>query len=208
MGHHQSVLGGSDVALLAYVVLIGLGLLNCFFGYRLFRVLLGIWGFVAGTAATMALLQGAHVDPLVQIVAAILGGIAGAVLVSVLYLVGVFLFGAGFGLLVASLLQQHLHAPAAWPLTLVLAAAFGVAALVLQRPLITLFTAFGGAWVVVAGVAAAIAGCPLATFPAHCLRSSPWAFVILGAWIVLGFSGLATQSQISGRHRRRGKDDD
>jgi len=208
MGHLQSVLGGGDVALLAYVVLIGLGLLNCFFGYRLFRILLGIWGFVAGTAAGLTMLGGAHLDPLVQIVGALLCGLVGAVLVSVLYLLGVFLFGAGFGLLVASLLQQHLHAPPAWPLTLLLAAVGGVAALVLQRPLITLFTAFGGAWVVVAGVAAAIAGCPLQTFPAHCLDSSRWALVILGAWLVLGFCGLVAQSQLSGGRRPRKTDDD
>jgi hypothetical protein len=207
MGLH-SALGGADVALLAYVVLVGVGLLNCFFGYRLFRVLLGIWGFLVGTASGLAMLQGTHLDPLVQIVGALLIGIAGAVLVSVLYLVGVFLFGAGFGLLIASLLQQHMHAPPAWPLTLLLAAVGGVAALVMQRPLITLFTAFGGAWVVVAGVAAAIAGCPLETFPAHCLSSSRWALVILGAWLVLGICGLVTQARLSSGRRPRREDDD
>ena len=207
MGAHKA-LSGVDVASLAYVTLVGLGLLNCFFGYRLFRVLLGIWGFVAGATAGMVLLQGTHLDPLVQIIGSLLIGIAGAVLVSVLYLVGVFLFGAGFGLLIASLLQQHMHAPPAWPLALLLAAGGGVAALVLQRPLITLFTAFGGAWVVVAGAAAALADCPLPAFPAPCPRSSGWTLVILGAWIVLGFCGLLTQLQLPGRLRRRREDDD
>jgi hypothetical protein len=207
MGQHH-FLAGADVALLAYVVFVGVGLLNCFFGYRLFRVLLGIWGFVGGAALSMTLLQGASVDPLVQIVGALLGGIAGAVLVSALYLVGGFLFGASFGLLMASVLQQHLHALPLWPLTIALAVIGGIAALALQRPLITLFTAFGGAWVVVAGVASAIADCPLKTFPAHCVRASPWALVILVAWLVLGFCGLATQSQLGGGRGRRRHDED
>jgi hypothetical protein len=207
MGQHH-FLAGADVALLAYVAFVGVGLLNCFFGYRLFRVLLGIWGFIVGAALSMTFLQGAGVDHLVQIVGALLGGLVGAVLVSVLYLVGVFLFGAGFGVLVASVIQQHMHAPSTWLLAVVLAAVGGVAAVVLQRPLITLFTAFGGAWVVVAGIASAIADCPLKTFPAHCVRASPWALVILVAWVVLGFLGLATQSQLRrGRVQRRDEKD-
>jgi hypothetical protein len=193
---------------LAYVVLVGLGLLNCFAGYRLFRVLLGIWGFLGGAAIAITLLQGTRLDPLVQIVIAALGGIVGAALVSVLYLVGVFLFGAGFGLLVASVIEQHVQGVPARPLLIILGIVGGVAALALQRPLITLFTAFGGAWVVVACVAALVAGCPLETFPAGCLRASPWVLVILATWLFLGLCGFATQTRFSrGRARRRAQDD-
>jgi hypothetical protein len=207
MGHYHA-LADASFGLLAYVILVGIGLLNCFLGYRLFRLLLGVWGFVGGVALAAIVLQSAHVDPLVRTVGAILGGLICAVLVSALYLVGVFLFGAGFGLLIASLLQQHTPATLAWPLILVLAAIGGVAALVLQRPLIMLFTAFGGAWVVVAGTAAVVTHCPLQTFPEHCVRSSPWAFVILGAWLVLGFVGLAAQSRAPGRRSWRRHDAD
>jgi hypothetical protein len=207
VGHHL-ILAGPDSALLAYVVLVGVGLLNCFFGYRLFRVLLGIWGFLGGAALGMTLLQGAGIDPLFRMLGALLCGILGALLVSLLYLFGVFLFGASFGLLVASVVQQHMHAPPAWPLVVVLAAVGGVAALVLQRPLITLFTAFGGAWVVISGTAAAVAGCPLRSFPVNCVHASPWAFVILVAWLFLGFVGLATQSQLSRRRTKRREHED
>ena len=207
MGHYR-ILAGPESALLAYVVLVGVGLLNCFFGYRLFRVLLGIWGFLAGAGLGMTLLQGAGIDPLVRILGALLCGIVGALLVSLLYFLGVFLFGAGFGLLIASVIQQHLHAQLAWPVIAVVAAVGGVAALVLQRPLITLFTAFGGAWVVVSGTAAAVAGCPLRSFPANCVHPSPWALVILVAWLVLGFIGLATQFQLSRQRGRRREAED
>jgi hypothetical protein len=206
MGHRA--LGEADLALVGYVVFIGLGLLNCFFGYRLFRLLLGIWGFVGGAALALTLLQGAKVDPLVQIVGAALGGIVGAVLVSMLYMLGVFLFGAGFGLLLAPVIQQHAHVLPGWPLIIVLAVVGGIAALALQRPLITLFTAFGGAWIAVSGAVAAVAGCPLQTFPAHCVRAAPWAIGILVVWLVLGFFGIATQLQLKGGGPRRRDDDD
>jgi hypothetical protein len=202
---HYRMMAGPGAALLVYVAFIGLGLLNCFFGYRLFRILLGIWGFVAGAVLAMSYLQGMKLDPLLQLAGAALGGVVGAVLVSVLYAVGVFLFGAGFGLLLGSVVQQHLHTLPVWPVSLVLAVIGGIAALALQRPLITLFTAFGGAWIVVAGVTSAVAHCPLETFPAHCVRASPWAAAIVIAWLVLGFFGLASQSRLGeGRPRREG----
>ncbi len=203
---HPALFGRTDVALLTYVVLVGLGLVNCFAGYRLFRVLLGIWGFLGGAAITTVFLQGTRFDPLVQILAAALGGIVGAALVSLLYLVGVFLFGAAFGVLAASVLEQHVQGMPVRVLALVLAVLGGVAALTLQKPLITVFTAFGGAWIVVACVAALLAGCPIETFPGHCLRASSWALAIVGAWVFLGLFGLSTQMRLArGRSGRRGE---
>jgi len=197
------LVAGKDVTLLAYILLFAVGFVSCFLGYRLFRLLLGLWGFLAGIAIALTLLQGSGIAPLPKLVVALLGGLAGAALVSLLYTLGVFLFGAGFGLLVASVIQENLGGFSPWPLVVILALGGGVAALVLQRPLIKLFTALGGAWILVACAAALVAGCPLDSFPARCLRSSPWALALIGAWLVLSFLGFATQTRLPARQAER-----
>ncbi len=178
----------------SYLVLVVAGLLSCFAGYKLFRGLLAVWGFIAGVTLAHSFLQGARLDHVVQVVAALLAGIVGAVLVSVLYVVGVFLLGAGVGVIVASALPAHaLPGAAGWVLPLVLAVIGGVAALALQRPAISLFTALGGAWVTVNAVAAWLVGCPVQTFPARCPAVLAWAGVVLVAWVVLGILGVIAQ---------------
>jgi len=201
MGHHTQ-LAGTDLAWLPPVVLIGLGIANCFFGYRFFRVLLGLWGFVAGAALAVGLLARTGIDPIPQLAIAIVAGVVGAVLVSVLYLVGVFVFGAGFGALVASAILQSWPALPAWPLVIVFVLLGGFAALGLQRPLIMVFTAFGGAWGLVSAVAALSSGCSLETLPSRCPISAFGAPVALGAWLLVSLLGLATQA----RHSRRSHD--
>jgi hypothetical protein len=208
MGFHHLVVGGHG-ALITYVVLVGLGVVTCFLGYRLFRVILGIWGFLAGVGIAVSLLQGVALNALLKILIAVAGGIVGGALVSVLYLLGVFLFGAGFGLLVATTIQDSLHLVApTWPLLIGLGVLGGIAALILQRPLIKLFTAFGGAWILVTCFGALLLGCPLETFPAGCARSSPSAPAILVVWLVVGVLGYAAQSRMPPppKERRRRKD--
>jgi hypothetical protein len=200
----EQLVAGKDIAVLAYVLLFAVGFLSCFLGYRLFRLLLGLWGFLAGTAIALTLLQGSGIGPLPKLVIALAGGVAGAMLVSLLYTLGVFLFGAGFGLLVASVIRENLGGFSPWPLVVILALGAGVAALAMQRPLIRLFTALGGAWILVASAAALVAGCPLDSFPARCLRSSPWVLALVGAWLVLSFLGFATQTRTTARHGERG----
>src|SRR4030095_7755182 len=85
----------------AVLLLLG-GLVACFAGYRLFRIVLGIYGFIlgallastmfgAGTAASLAL-------------AAIVGGVIGAIVLNFAYFLGVVLVGAAFGAMVATML--------------------------------------------------------------------------------------------------------
>ncbi len=201
MGHHAAA-GGPVAVLVAHLVLIGLGLVSCFFGYRLFRVLLGIWGFISGTVLGLSLTAGPGTGPTLQILAALVGGVLGAVVVSVLYLLGVFLFGAGFGWLIASMITQHWAAPSGRVLAIVLACLGGLAALSLQKPLIMVSTALGGAWAALASLGVLLTGCPIDTFPARCVLASPWTLVILCAWLGLGLWGLVTQVRQRPRRSR------
>jgi hypothetical protein len=205
---HQALLNMTYTSLPVSIVLIAFGLANCFFGYRLFRVWLGIWGFIGGGAASMSLLRVMDMEPTLQLLGVLLGGIIGAVLVSILYNVGVFLFGAGFGLLAAVTIQQHISTQPIWPFMIILGIAGGVAALALQRPLITLFSAIGGAWIAIATIGALITGCVPSEFPARCPRAAPWALLVLGAWLLLGIFGLAAQMRQARGRKRFEKEDE
>src|ERR671910_794384 len=86
----------------AAVILLFGGLLACFAGYRVFRIVLGIYGFILG-----ALLASSAVgtdQTLWMIGAAAAGGVIGALILIAAYFVGVALIGAGIGALVAHML--------------------------------------------------------------------------------------------------------
>ncbi len=121
---------------------------------------------------------------------------------SLLYMVGVFLFGAGCGLLLASIVGQYVKLIPDVPLAIVLGALGGVAALVLQKPLIMALTALGGAGIALAAAGALVGGCPIAAFPGGCGRTPLWNVAVYCAWLLLGFLGLKSQAQ-GARHRRR-----
>jgi hypothetical protein len=202
---HQTIALGAHAAPLLFVILTVVGLATCFLGYGLFRLLLGAWGFLAGAALGAGALHGMNVEPLVQVLGALVAGIVGALAVSLLYLLGVFLFGAGFGVLVASVVLSHWPMTLEWPLILVLAVLGGVAALALQRPLITLATAFSGAWLAVTSVIGLLRGCAIEAWPHRCVPPS-WSLAVVGVWLLLGLFGLAAQSRHS--RRRPARDDD
>ena len=71
-----------------------IGLLECFFGYRILRFLLGVLGFIAGAVIFGSLgyeLSGG--SELISIVAGIAGGLTGAFIMYTLYIVGVLRSG-------------------------------------------------------------------------------------------------------------------
>src|SRR3954452_15341202 len=84
----------------AALLLVVSGLLSCFAGYRVFRVVLGIYGFILG--ALMASSFMGTDQTLSMILAAVAGGVVGAVILVLAYFVGVAWIGAGAGALVAN----------------------------------------------------------------------------------------------------------
>ena len=86
----------------AAVILLAGGLLACFAGYRIFRVVLGIYGFIGG-ALLASNIVGTE-NTWLMIGAALGGGLVGALILIAAYFVGVALIGAGLGAVVANLL--------------------------------------------------------------------------------------------------------
>lgn len=186
----------------AGVLILG-GIVSCFLGYRLFKVVLGIFGFIIGALAASSI-WGAS-DTTYMVVAALVGGIAGALLLLAAYFVGVALVGAGLGALVANLIWTQIEGDP-HPFVVVLFSVGGaLLATWLQRYVIILGTAFGGAWTIIVGVlammgdktamTAAAAGDIWVAYPMNPAPGQPW---VPYAWIALGVVGTLVQMFVTG----------
>jgi hypothetical protein len=122
------------------------GLLDCFFGYRVFKITLavvgGLFGVVFGQAAGHALGFGTGGE----IGGMIVGGLLGAGLAFMLYTGAVFVAGFGFGSTLGVLLLTHYNHMVALMSGLVLGIIGGFLAVSLQRVLIILSTALLGSF--------------------------------------------------------------
>ena len=83
----------------AALVLVLAGALACFAGYRLFRIVLAIFGFILGAMLASSLMGISNTAGMV--VAALVGGLVGAAILLFAYFVGIALVGAGVGALIA-----------------------------------------------------------------------------------------------------------
>jgi len=136
----------------AAAILLAGGLLSCLFGYRLFRFVLAVFGFIIGGLAASSIFGESATTAMV--VGAIVGGLAGAVLLLAAYFVGVALIGAGLGALIVNLIWSRIPGDPHPAVVIIAAIAGALVATWLQRYVIILGTAFGGAWTTVVGAAA------------------------------------------------------
>lgn len=128
------------------VAAIAWGLLDCFFGYRVFKVTLALLGGLLGAALGLALGAAMGLGPLGLTIALIAGAVLGAVLAFLLYLGAVFIAGFGFGATLGILLLANFHHMVALLSGCVLGIVGGFLAVKIQRVLIILSTALLGAF--------------------------------------------------------------
>ena len=189
----------------AAVLLVLGGALSCFAGYRLFRIVLGIYGFVLGAMIASSVMGATNTTGMV--IAALVGGVCGALLLMFAYFIGIALVGAGLGAFLAHVGWNSFRTgdPPAVAI-IVLAIAGSIGAMFLQRYVIIVATAFGGAWTVIIGglaiagdrTAAKIAspGAVWILYPTTPALGQKW---VTAAWIMLGLVGTAVQMSITGR---------
>ncbi len=193
----------------AAVLILLSGIVACFAGYRLFRLVLGIYGFILGAMLGSSMM--APSNTIGMIAAALLGGIVGALIMTFAYFVGVALIGAGVGVLAAHAfwhLWRAIDPPA--PAVILLSVAGAVAAMLLQRYVIIFSTAFSGAWtMIVGGLAlsgdvaasrAAATGNVWILYPFAPLTTHRW---VPFAWAALGIAGAAVQLGITAGKKKR-----
>jgi len=197
---------GAGGTVLVALITIAFGLLNCFFGYRIFRFMLALWGLILGAYAG-ATIAGNLTDGqlLWVIVGGVLGAIIGAVLMSLLYFVGVFIVGAAAGAVLANAIGVAIGMDMPTLVVIIVAVVVGIIALILQRVVIILATAFTGSWAAVSGALSLLAGTTVvspaepvgdATQAGELVAGLP-ALLVLIIWLVLALAGAITQFAIT-----------
>ncbi len=187
----------------AILLLIG-GLLACFAGYRIFRTVLAIYGFILG--AMLASSTMGSDQTFWMVVAAIVGGLIGAVIMVFAYFLGVALLGAGIGAFVAHLIWAALGRDPHLFIVILFAISGALGALALQRYVIIGATSFGGAWTVIVGALALVRPAEAAQrhdvwtlYPFNPAPGQQW---VVFAWLVLGLIGAAVQVAVTAKGRK------
>jgi hypothetical protein len=194
----------------ASVVLLAGGAIACFAGYRLFRLVLGVYGFILGSLVASSSVGAA--DAWTVMLAALAGGALGAVVLLAGYLVGVALVGAGVGALLVSVAWKPFGGEPHWAALLAAAAIGAIAAMSFQRHVIIIATAFVGAWTMLIGAATLMLGKGARAassvndiwviYPNSGGQSGLWTYV---AWIAVALLGLYVQLHTSGKAGRARK---
>lgn len=180
--------------LLTAVVL--LSLLICFFGYRMFRFVLAIVGFIIGASFVagfgFTLTDGKEI--VVILIAAVAGGLIVGALFLFLYSAGVFLIGAIFGILLFSGIIGFVNSNTSPILYILPALVGGILALLLQKFMIILITSFTGAWVSVMAVLYFISS-DFSPFRLEFIDrlGENQTYRIVFSWLALGMLGFITQ---------------
>lgn len=122
------------------------GLLDCFLGYKLFKITLALVGGLLGAVAAHAAATAMGLGSGGVTIALFAGALLGAGLAFLLYIAAVFVAGFGFGSTLGILLLSNFHPMVALLSGLVLGVCGGFLAVKLQRVLLMLSTALLGAF--------------------------------------------------------------
>ena len=190
----------------AAIVLVLGGAVACFAGYRLFRVVLAIYGFIFGAGIASSVMGISNSAGM--IVAAIIGGVIGALLFTFAYYVCIGLIGAGMGTFLLHVVWDYMKATEPTTLAVIIASVAGaVIAMMLQRYVIIVSTSFSGAWTMIVGAMAMIgnraaeraaaAGNVWILYPFTPVTGR-WVIIV---WLVLGLAGLGVQTGMTGKKK-------
>jgi hypothetical protein len=180
------------------------GVIQCFFGYRIFKFVLGMTGFLLGAALAGVVGYNISQQVITGVFAGILGGVIGALLMFALYFVGVFLFGAFLGGVLGATLYGMAGSNPEPVALIILAVVFGLIALVFQKFMIIVSTAFNGAWNVVTGIAYFTAGSAEPSNLERLFRSRGAALYMMTlCWVLLGITGVIIQYKSAPKEIRK-----
>lgn len=183
-----------------------IGIAFCFSGYRFFRFLMPLWGFLAGfslgASAVTVLFGGGFLATALGWIVGIVVGLILASLVYFFYTLAVVILGASVGYWVGTGLMTAIGLSQQGFLALIvgviLAVIFAILTLSLNLPkvLIIVFSALGGASTIIAGILLLLGRIPLAslqfeygTIEAIIRGSGFWGLV----WIILAIAGIVAQ---------------
>jgi hypothetical protein len=191
----------------AAILLVLGGALSCLAGYRLFRTVLSAYGFILGAMFASSMMGVTNTAGMV--IAAIVGGLIGALILAFAYVVGIALAGAGLGALVAHVTWAAIRTGDPAPLVVIVCSVVGaIGAMLLQRYVIIVATAFGGAWTMIVGALVVAGARGAARAPSsgdvwilYPLAPAPGQRWVPIAWLALGVVGTAVQLGVTSRRR-------
>ena len=183
-------------------LLVGIGF--CFAGYRFFRILIAIWGFLTGfllTAQAFAISSGGHLLlSTIGLIVALIVGLVLAALAYSLYVAAVVILSASVGFWIGTGLVAAAGYGSHGALTLLVGVICAIVLAILTltlnltRLLIIIITALGGASAIVAGVLLLLGMIRL-----EALSSGIVGAIIRGstlwslAWLILAAFGIVVQ---------------
>ncbi|MBN2185023.1 MAG: DUF4203 domain-containing protein [Candidatus Krumholzibacteriota bacterium] len=192
------------------VISILFGVVSCFWGYRAFKVVLGIAGVIAGAwlaGGIAATFTGGF--GVVALIAAVAGGlIAGSIFVT-LYYIGIFVIGAAagwlFGVMITSMAGNSLHIIA----FVILAVLGGILAVSFQRLVLTISTGVIGSWYIVAGTllffGSGLSDIIMFRVPGEIVHGGAREqIIVLSIWLFLAISGIVFQYGFGRRKKVKG----
>lgn len=192
------MLPASYVTPTAVILAVG-GLLACFAGYRLFRFVLGLYGFILGAMITTGMMGGTT-NKWTLVLAAIVGGLAGAGLMVAAYFVGVGLIGALLAALALNAVWHFVGGDPPTVLLVVVCVLGALGALSVVRYVVVFGTAVAGAWTLIIGgfalmgdkkaMLAASANDIWVLYPRDPLPGQWW---ITALWFGLALAGVVVQ---------------
>jgi hypothetical protein len=189
-------------------LLLAAGVLSCFFGYRLFRTVLAVFGFIFGGMIASSVFGISNTT--MMLMAWVVGGLIGAFILIVAYFVGVALTGAALGAAIAHFAFSTGNRDPRVIVVVLFAVAGAIAATYLQRYFIIAGTAFGGAWTMIVGAMALVgdrnalnAATSGDVWVAYPLNPAPGQRWIVYMWLFLGLLGAAVQLGITGGEKGR-----
>lgn len=190
------------------LLLVLTGAIACVAGYRFFRLILAIYGFIFGALIASSVMGITNAAGMIG--AALLGGLVGALVMAMAWFVGVALVGAGLGALLAHLVWGPIGSGDPPAVAVIVVSVVGaLASMLLQRYVIIIGTAFGGAWTMIVGavnaMAARSAGKAVADdvwilYPLTLAPGQRWMPIV---WLVLGFAGVLMQLSFAGKKKKR-----
>ena len=170
------------------------GALQCFFGYRIFKFILGLTGFLIGGVLASTIGYSISQDEITALFSGILGGVIGAALMFALYYVGVFIIGALLGGVLGTILFTLAESSPEPAFLLILAVIAGVMALIFQKFMIIISTGFSGSWCVVIGIAYLTTNIIDFNHMEQAFMSDGSLYYgILLSWLALGLFGVIVQ---------------
>ena len=188
------------------------GLLTCFAGFRLFRLVLGIYGFFLGAMIGSGMTDPGNTWSVMMF--GLIGGLAGAILLVVAYYTGVGLIGAGLAALALNFLWKFIGGDPPTLVLVIVCVVGAIAALNINRLVVIFGTAIAGAWTTMVG-GLALMGDPASfkaasapgiwvVYPMDMLPRTWW---VTALWFGLTIAGvivqLNTTTKTGGKKRKK-----